>query len=232
MNFQDKEKQERWEAFCAWYILEAKQPTVTGQRSLLNQLRDIGVKRFGNGAFQELLRSLTQQRAQAQPQQERVLLGKAQGGGNESRRSPSPTAKAPQKAEPRGKRLERLIQRGVIQPADKSAASEVVAGGRPKKNLIEAATETIAKTVKEAGATADELSSVHLSTGAAFNVEEQRTENNLLADAATHSAKELVELYGRDLIFEKLVSMGESADALEEKSDRQLANLLKKKAAE
>ena len=78
----------------------------------------------------------------------------------------------------------------------------------------------------------DELANVQLSTGATFNTETGRMENNLEADAQNLNAKDLIEKYGRDMIFEALTNAGENPDALAEKTDRQLANILKKKASE
>lgn len=57
------------------------------------------------------------------------------------------------------------------------------------------------------------------------------TSKSHVADADI-SAKELVEKYGRDSIVERLIELGESAEDLESKTDRQVANLLKKRLSD
>ena len=55
---------------------------------------------------------------------------------------------------------------------------------------------------------------------------------DLNTDAPNLSAKDLVEKYGSEAIAARLVELGEDAERLAEKTDRQLANLLKKKLSE
>lgn len=106
---------------------------------------------------------------------------------------------------------------------------------RTRKEIIEQVSADYKKEI-ETQIWERETPIVHLSTGDEFDTETGRTVNDLMADAAIKgvgelSGKELLEKYSRDLIFEKLLELGHSLNELEEKSDRQLANLLKKEAS-
>ena len=119
----------------------------------------------------------------------------------------------------------------------------VVAGGETAESLIEAGKE-MAKKVAKVGATADELSGnkegefvagTAISSNEAVMSEQaitSITERPVFADATYLSAKELVEKYGRNLIYEYLFNAGEEKENLDQKTDRQLANILKKKVGE
>lgn len=220
MTFNDEQKQAEFDAFAPYFAAVSKRPVTAASRSLLNQLRTIAVGQFGNGAYQELLRA---NRREVPLQPERT--GKPTGGGN-NRRNQSPTIqKAPQQGSPRWLRNQ---ARGVGQ-SGKSAAPAVVAAGETAESLIEG-TKRLSKKIANAGVTADELTNIHLSTGAEFNTETGRTENDLMQDAAALGWKELIEKHGRELMFEALLNAGHDGVELEQKSDRQLANLLKKEA--
>ena len=55
---------------------------------------------------------------------------------------------------------------------------------------------------------------------------------NNFGDAAELDWKELVAKYGRETIYEWLIDKGETPENLDQKTDRQLANILKKKVSE
>ena len=90
---------------------------------------------------------------------------------------------------------------------DRSAAPKVVAGGRTEIPKQPEPKPAIVHDVPETGI-------------------------DLLHDAAVFSAKEITEKYGRDPIIVYLVENGETAESLDQKTDRQVANLLKKKISE
>lgn len=218
----DENKTKEYNAFSAYYAEVVKRPGTAATRSRLQQLRSIGIGDFGNGAFQEILRAHKTQQSAEQTAERR--LGKAPGGA--TRRNSSPEVKLPT---PGTGRYERLKEKGLL-PGVKSVAPAVVAGGdatgfteNPKRRT---------KEVSAVGVTSDDLSTVQLSTGAVFNTETGATENDLFADAPNLSAKDLVEKYGRDLIFEYLFNAGEDRESMEQKTDRQLANILKKRVSE
>lgn len=217
----DEQKTKEYNAFSAYYAEVVKRPGTAATRSLLNQLRTIAVGQFGNGPFQEILRA---NKTQGVEQATERKLGKQAGG--VTRRNSSPEVKQPI---PGTGRYERLKEKGLL-PGVKSVAPAVVAGGdatgfteNPKRRT---------KEISAVGVTSDDLSTVQLSTGAVFNTETGATENDLFADAPSLSAKDLVEKYGRDLIFEYLFNAGEDREGLEQKTDRQLANILKKRVSE
>lgn len=229
MNFSE-EKQAEFDAFAAYYAIVAQKPYTAATRSLLNNLRTIAVGQYGNGAWQQLVKDNRRQPAE---QPERVVK---MSGGSQRRNAPPQQGNAPQPGTPR---WERLKAKGLLE--SKSATQGVVAGGETAKSITEKI-KSVTNVVDELGKTADEVSAIatsfHLSTGAEFDTETGRTVNDLMADAAIKgagefSAKDLLEKYGdgaRELIFEKLVELGHDADVLGEKSNRQLANLLKKEA--
>ena len=167
-------------------------------------------------------------RRQPAEQPERVVKTS---GGSQRRNAPPQQGNAPQPGTPR---YERLKAKGLLE--SKSEAVEVVAGGEPEKKERQRTRKEIIEQVSSDYESEIKMQSVHLSTGAEFDTETGRTVNDLMADAAIKgagefSAKDLLEKYGdgaRDLIFEKLVELGHDADVLGEKSNRQLANLLKK----
>ena len=231
MNFSE-EKQAEFEAFAAYYAIIAAKPYTSASRSLLNQLRSIAVGQYGNGAWQELVRNNRRQPAE---QPERVVK---MSGGSQRRNAPPQQGNAPQPGTPR---WERLKAKGLLE--SKSGTPEVVAGGEPEKKERQRTRKEIIEQVSSDYESEIKMQSVHLSTGAEFNTETGRTVNDLLQDGVPDieiigitgdvsdlSWKELVEKYGRDVIFERLIDLGHDADVLGEKSDRQLANLLKKEA--
>ena len=206
MTFQDEQKQNEYSTFSAYYAEVAKRPLTAASRSLLNQLRTIAIGQFGNGAFQEIVRANRPAATEATTER---TLGKQPGG--VTRRTSSPEVKRPQ---PGTARHERLKERGLLPVAEsKSAVAGVVAEGKPisKADLEEE------RQLAEQGMNdyAKGLQSEDLDT-----------------DAPNLSAKDLVEKYGSDAIAARLVELGEDAERLAEKTDRQLANLLKKKLSE
>lgn len=217
MIYKDEQKQAEFEAFAAYYRLVTQRPHTSAKMSRLNQLESI-VRGDFPGALQELK---SEQRKQVVERTAERKLGKPEGSAL-TRRGSLPVVKLPQ---PGTARYERLKALGLLpsqqEQSGKSEVVKVVAGG-DAKNF----TEKLKRRTKEIaaiGMTADELS-----TGATFNTEAGRAENNLETDAQSLNAKDLVEKYGRDLIFEKLLELGETGDTLIEKTDRQLANLLKR----
>lgn len=204
MTFTDEQKQVEFEAFSAYYTLVSKRPITSATRSLLQQLRAIAIGQFGNGAFQELVRA---NRTEPQPKKE-ITLGKQSGGGlSRERRNQSP------EQQPRAMTPDRAARQAKREAQkSRSEAPAVVAAG----NLVEAMPPTY-----------DELS-----TGIALDSETGATERDLTGDASKFSARELVEKHGRDLIFSHLVSAGFDRQDLEQKTDRQLANILKKHVSE
>ena len=209
MTFTDEQKQVEFEAFSAYYTLVSKRPITSATRSLLQQLRAIAIGQFGNGAFQELVRA---NRTETQQKTE-VRLGKQSGGGlSRERRNQSPEQQ-PRSMSP--DRAARLAKREAQK--SRSEAPAVVAA----VNLVEAAKIPITITT---------MPPMHdgLPIGIALDSETGATERDLTGDARELSAKELVEKHGRDLIFSHLISAGFDRQDLEQKTDRQLANTLKK----
>lgn len=217
----DEQKTKEYNAFSAYYAEVVKRPGTAATRSLLNQLRTIAVGQFGNGPFQEILRA---NKTQGVEQATERKLGKQAGG--VTRRSSSPEVKQPI---PGTGRYERLKEKGLL-PGGRSEASAVVAAD--DANVFTEKLKRRTKEIAAVGATADDISTVQLSTGSVFNTETGATENDLFADAPNLSAKDLVEKYGRDLIFEYLFNAGEDRESMEQKTDRQLANILKKRVSE
>lgn len=213
MTFKDEQKQAEFEAFAAYYRLVAQRPHTAAKMSRMNQLESI-IRGDYPGALQEL--RAEQRIASAQQAQERQL-GK-HGGGALTRRGSSPEPRQPRPAAPGSQRAQRQAAREAQK--SKSAAPVVVAADKPKN-------QARGKAVKLDLALTD-THDVKLSTGATFNVETGRTENDMVQDAVNLNAKDLVEKYGRDLIFEYLIVTGEDRENLEQKTDRQLANFLKR----
>lgn len=226
MTFKDESKQAEYNAFAAYYRLVAQRPHTSAKMSRLNQLDSIMRGDFP-GALQELK---SEQRKQVVERTAERKLGKPEGSAL-TRRGSLPVAKQPQ---PGTARYERLKAAGLLPSqqqaaqaqSGKSEAVKVVAGDNAKDFTEKLKART--KEIAAVGVTADELATVQLSTGDDFNTDTGRTENNLVSDASELSAKDLVERYGRDLIFEHLFEAGFERDGLEQKTDRQLANTLKK----
>ena len=129
-------------------------------------------------------------------------LGKQPGG--VTRRGSSPEVKQPKAGTARH---ERLKERGLLPVAEsKSAVAGVVAEGK--------------------------IDLVHVSDKITVTVVSDQSASDLNTDAPNLSAKDLVEKYGSEAIAARLVELGEDAERLAEKTDRQLANLLKKKLSE
>lgn len=218
ITFKDENRQAEFEAFAAFYALVAKRPFTASKRSLINQLHSIANAQFGGGAASELSRANPYTGIQTeQPASER-RLGKP-GGDERARRGSSPNQSQPNN--PAAKAREARIAARQVQES-RSAAPAVVAA------------DSLVNTPPKIAVKQPELKQVQLSTGATFDVDEGRTSDALpsFVDAANFSAKELVEKYGRDVIYEYLLSAGYDADNLSDKTDRQLANLLKKQVSE
>lgn len=194
----NKEKQEEFDAFSAYYAVVSKRPSTASAKSLINQLDTIARGQYGNGPFQELRRANRRENTQQQTQE--LTLGKQGGGGLLRRNQPPQESKTASDA--RRERIEaRLLAQG-----GKLGVSEVVAGGNGN----------LQKTPEILGADAGN----------------PVDPDQIIKDALNLQAKDVVEKYGRDLLFEMLVDMGEPSESLEQKTDRQLANLLKKKSSE
>ncbi len=221
MTFNDEQKQKEFEAFAAWYAEVAKRPSTSAVKSLMNQLRDIGTRLYGNGAFQEVLRA--NKVATLQPEQAERKLGKPQG--DAARRSLLPTTvKLPQ---PGTGRYERQKERGLLggkseAPAVVAAVDDKLSAGQPK---------TTKKDVAKAIIAAAELSGIidPSDDEEAAGLARDEKESDLQQDVLSMKSTDLVEKYGRGVIYAKLTLMGEDAESLSEKTDRQLANILKKK---
>ena len=237
-----------FELFTALYAHVAKEKITPSQRMAIVKLNEICKSRYGAGELAALVRA---NKPAPQPQAERQIAGKERGDRSE-RRSPSPVKQGEPTAQQ--KRLARIADRqGRQERVGKLAAHEVVAD-RPKRvrQFDEVAASKISD--EEMRVTVEKLSKIEslppsnlktgqeyflnqeseiqLSTGAIFSTETGRTENDLNTDARELSAKDLIEKYGRDLVFERLTELGEPAEMLEQKTDRQLANLLKKRMSE
>lgn len=201
MTFNDEQKQTEFDAFKSFCEVFAKRSFSGVKRSGMSQLNSFVVGQYGGDAQKEI-RNIFKGAIPLRPERATV---KPSGGG--SRRNQSPvTPKAPPKGSPRYLR---------------NQEREAKQGG--KSEQVVAAVETIAPALEEIQ---DEIKNIG---GNIVNV--TATMRNLLGDAQIISAKDLVERYGRELIFEHLLNAGHDGDELEQKSDRQLANLLKKEAA-
>lgn len=247
MTFNNEQKQAEFAAFAAYFAQASKQPFTAARRSLVNNLRSIAVGQFGNAAWQELVRD---NRPAPEPKSE-VKLGKPTGGGS-SRRNQSPgQPTAPKPGSPRDLRLKERAERegrlgvpavvaGDKDPDVKFAKvieqpGKIVTIEVPIKRQRKADGTDIAEFSKRPAnfvAEPDPLAEIELSTGATFDTGTGRTVTDLFADATNLNAKDLVEKYKRDLIYEYLFNAGESKDNLDQKTDRQLANILKKKVSE
>lgn len=233
MNFSE-EKQAEFEAFCAFVKEFAKRKYDSTMRSGKNQILSFANGQYKGGGL-EIVRKLF--KAEPLPKVERTVKTS---GGSQRRNAPPQQGNAPQPGTPR---YERLKAKGRLE--SKSVTPGVVAEVEPEKKERQRTRKEIVEQVSayhkkelEAQIWERETPIIHLSTDAEFDTETGRTVNDLLADASIKgagefSAKDLLEKYGdgaRDFIFEKLVELGHDADVLGEKSDRQLANLLKKEA--
>lgn len=217
----DEQKTKEYNAFSAYYAEVVKRPGTAATRSLLNQLRTIAVGQFGNGPFQEILRA---NKTHGVEQATERKLGKQAGG--VTRRSSSPEAKQPI---PGTGRYERLKEKGLL-PGVKSEASAVVA-----EDDVKGFTENLKRRTKVLLNTSENFGYIPRENpdGTAENrIIGPIAANDLFADAPNLSAKDLVEKYGRDLIFEYLFNAGEDRESMEQKTDRQLANILKKRVSE
>jgi len=220
MDFKDETKQAEFAAVSAFYTLVSKRPSNSVNKSLLNQLRDIIVRQFGNGAWQELHRATRNEAAETR--REVQLVGKSTGGGLSSNRQRKPSPGTAKEAKPGTARAQRIAARLGKEQGGRSVAA-LVAGVKPvtekPKNIVQAVA-------------AEDLVAGDLVAFNDANEVEKVIWVNPFDDAASLSAKELVEKYGRDLIFEYLLNAGLEREDLEQKTDRQLANILKKHVAE
>ena len=85
---------------------------------------------------------------------------------------------------------------------------------------IERALANVAEQVAKAGVTSEQLQWV--------NPPILSDADAILSDAAELSAVALAEKYGREALLSFLISKGATSEGLEEKTDRQLANMVKK----
>lgn len=218
-----------FELFTALYAHVAKEKITPSQRMAIVKLNEICKSRYGAGELAALVRA---NKPAPQPQAERQIAGKERGDRSE-RRSPSPVKQVEPTAQQ--KRLARIADRqGRQERVGKLAAHEVVADKHPSRR-VKQVVDAVLTEIPETYFTERQLSEiggVQLSTGAIFSTETGRTENDLNTDARELSAKDLIEKYGRDLVFERLTELGEPVEMLEQKTDRQLANLLKKRMSE
>lgn len=233
MTFNNEQKQAEFDAFKAFCEIFAKRQRDSIKASGRNQLSSFAAGQYGGAAQQEIKKVLNSGNT-PQPIPE-IKLGK-QAGGDSSRRNQSPGQPKPPK--PGSARAQRLAQRA--ERVGRSAASVVVAGGETAEKPAEKVDKR--RNIIKAGKPTDEL----LPVDTAQEIQEERElsergiddfakglqREDLFSDAAELSAKELVEKYGRDLIYDYLFNAGETAESLEQKTDRQLANILKKKVSE
>lgn len=257
MNFSE-EKQAEFDAFAAYYAIIAAKPYTSASRSLLNQLRSIAVGQYGNGAWQELVRNNRRQPAE-QPERVVKTSGGSQRRNAPPQQGNAPQPRTPRWERLKAKGLlesksaahevvagdrggvifKSIVENPILETPKSMREKE---RQRTRKEIIEQVSADHKKEI-EAQIWEIETPIVHLSTGAEFDTETGRTVNDLLEDGVPDieiigitgdvsdlSWKELVEKYGRDVIFERLIDLGHDADVLSEKSDRQLANLLKKEA--
>lgn len=208
MTFKDEQKQAEWETFQAYYAAVSKRPFTASTRSVINQLDGIAKGQFGNAAFQELRRD--NRREIPAP----VVVGKESGGGS-SRRSQSPSPSKPLPGSARAERLRKLEE----QKSRSETVVPVVGDSEP----IERALANVAEQVSKAGVTSEQLQWV--------NPPILSDADAILSDAAELSAVALAEKYGREALLSFLISKGVSPESLEEKTDRQLANMVKKSGA-
>lgn len=203
----DEQKQAEIAAFLALCAEVAKRPYNAKKRGAMNLLNSFASGQYGRDAHQAAIKSFGQPAA---TERQEIRVGKPSGEGR--RRNQSPELKAP--GQMTETRRERLQKKELLE--GRSAAAKVVAG---------------ADHVDNGFLQGETISSVHLSTGAVFNTETGQTENNLTTDAAELSAAQLVEKYGREVLYAHLIEFGKDAAELEQKTDRQLANILKKETS-
>lgn len=208
MIFDNEQRQAEWETFQAYYATVSKRPFTASTRSVINQLDGIAKGQFGNAAFQELRRD--NRREIPAP----VVAGKESGGGS-SRRSQSPIPSKPLPGSARAERLRKLEE----QKSRSETVVPVVGDSEP----IERALANVAEQVAKAGVTSEQLQWV--------NPPILSESDAIASDAAELSAVALAEKYGRDALLSFLISKGVSPESLEEKTDRQLANMVKKSGA-
>lgn len=200
----DEQKQSEIAAFLALCVEVAKRPYNAKKRGAMNLLTSFASGQYGRDAHQAAIKSFG---PPAATERQEIRVGKPSGEGR--RRNQSPELRAP--GQMTEGRRERLLKKGVLEV--RSAAAKVVAEGEAVDNGF----------LQE-----ETISSVQLSTGAIFDTETGQTENNLTADAAELSAPQLVEKYGRAVLYAHLIELGKDASDLDQKTDRQLANILKK----
>lgn len=229
MTFKDEQKQAEFEAFAAYYRLVAQRPHTSAKMSRLNQLDSIMRGDFP-GALQELK---SEQRKQVVERTAERKLGKPEGSAL-TRRGSLPVAKQPQ---PGTGRYERLKAAGLLPSqqaaqaqSGKSEAVKVVAGGEvPAFEVVKTKGKIVSAKQNEKGVIRSiEVEEKELAELGMDDYAKGLNMEDLRADAANLNAKELVERYGRDLIFEHLFDAGFERDGLGQKTDRQLANTLKK----
>lgn len=246
MTFQDEQKQAEYNAFVTYYRLVAQRPHTSAKMSRLNQLDSIMRGDFP-GALNELK---NEQRKQQVERTAERKLGKPEGSAL-TRRGSLPVAKQPQ---PGTGRYERLKAAGLL-PSQQAAAQsgkleavKVVAGGDLERGDLVVIEKGKAKKVK--GIDMSKAVLVHgvdniadLISESAIAEEKALSEagieeyakgldrEDLLAACKNSTAKEIVEKFGKQMIYDFLLDWGENPDALSEKTDRQLANTLKKHIA-
>lgn len=203
----NEQKQAEIAAFLTLCVEVAKRPYNAKKRGAMNLLTSFASGQYGRDAHQEAIKSFG---PPAATERQEIRVGKPSGEGR--RRNQSPELRAP--GQMTEGRRERLLKKGVLEV--RSEAAKVVAGVEPVDNGF----------LQE-----ETISSVQLSTGAIFDTETGQTENNLTADAAELSAAQLVEKYGRAVLYTHLIELGKDAADLDQKTDRQMANIIKKETS-
>jgi hypothetical protein len=207
MTFKNEHLQNEWPHIEAAYKAIASRPNRTAEtRSLLNQLRSIISGHYGNGALQQLLRDVKQE---AKPESESRELKMGKQGGGALRRSQPPALHS---LTPN--RKERLAQKA--EREGRSGTPVVVAGG---SLVVDVPANTVAIEFVEPS---------DLQTGDTTFLAVSDGPNIAHDDISDLSGKEVAERYGREAMEAYLLSTGATSENLESKTDRQLANMVKK----
>lgn len=201
------------EAFLALCAELAKRPYSAQKRGAMNQLTSFASGQYGRETHQAAIK-IFKENSPVIETAERKLSGKQSDDGLSRRNRSS----GPKTAKPASDRAARIAERQ--EREGRLVAPKIVAGGRSrdesliKKAPVVEATKPVVETKPKESPDVPEIG------------------NDLLHDAVTISAKELTERYGRDPIVAYLLENGETEENLDQKTDRQLANLLKKKLSE
>ena len=210
--FNDTQKQSEFDALCEYCKAVANRPYSAAKRSLMAQLNSLASGQYGRAVQREvvaILKGVAPTPAPQPTERPEQRLGKEQGGGHRQNQSPETS-----KPEPIA------VQEAEAAHGGKLEAQEVVAGGEK-----ESWDDYLVK---------EEEGQKH--PGMVENLDQENDAEILIEkikagkeEVAALTAKEIIEQYGTEAIFGYLLSVGENGEELEEKSDRQLANLLKKR---